>query len=424
MRRIVPISIALALAGTTLVAGSAASTSAAPAGAAKAKKVPTPYGLVAASFGTRVIGGAVPADSSELSYQALSCTNKAGIDKRNYAAQVDLGTLGVARGVSSRTWTTKKNGVVSSWAEHSVARVNLANSSLGSLDINGVSSTSRAYHDAKGFHSQTSSKIASITFTPTGGKPVGLAIPTVGRPVTVPGLLRLSIGASDEKAHANGARAVASALDIRIFPLETKVIIAQTKAEISNGIKSGVFLGSASGAKASVLGSLVGVGANPLEYMPCRGTQGKPLFKEVAGVEIGGLLDVSGLYAGMQGSQNNKRANAVGAAHVAKIDIGSGAVVINGIRAVARVTRVGNKITRSTEGTRIVEVLVDGTPYTLPLEDLDLPGLVELQENVVEQTPAGLRITALRIKLLDGSAAVIDLGNVSVGIKGVGKRRR
>jgi hypothetical protein len=175
--------------------------------------------------------------------------------------------------------------------------------------------------------------------------------------------------------------------------------------------------------KANVLGSLVGVGANPQEFMPCRGTQGKPRVKEIAGVKIGGLLEISGLYAGMQGSQTNKRANGIGAAHVAKIDIGGGNLVITGIHAVAEVTRVGNKITRSTEGTKILEIMVDGEPYTLPIEDLDLPGLVELEENVIENTRYGLRITALRIKLLDGSAAVIDLGNVSVGIKGAGRRR-
>jgi hypothetical protein len=421
-RRFMPISIALALAGSTLVASSASSSSAV-VESAQAKRLATPFGLVAASFGTRVIGGAVPVESSELSYEALSCTNKAGIDRRNYAAQVDLGALGTARGVSSRTWTTKTNGVVSSWAEHSVARVNLFHNSLGSLDINGVSSLSRAYHDSTGFHAQTSSEIASITFTPTNGTPVGIKIPTIGRPITVPGLLRISLGASDKKAHANGAQAVAAALDIGVLPLGTKVIIAQTKATISNGIKSGVFVGNASGVKANVLGSLVGVGANPQEFMPCRGTQGKPLVKEIAGVKIGGLLEISGLYAGMQGNQTNKRANGVGAAHVAKIDIGGGRLVITGIHAVAEVTRVGNKITRSTDGTKILEIMVDGEPYTLPIEDLDLPGLVELEENVVENTRYGLRITALRIKLLDGSAAVIDLGNVSVGIKGAGKRR-
>ncbi len=422
MRRFIPITIALALAGTTLVAGSASTASTA-AAAAQAKLVRTPFAMTANSYGTRVIGGAVPADSSQTAYQSLSCTNKAGFNKNNYVAQVDLGSVGTAHGVKSRTWTTKVGGVVSSWAEHSVARVNLFNSSFGSLDINGVASTTRAWHDTKGFHTSTKSHVLSITYTPKGGKPAGLTIPTVGKPITIPGLLRLSIGAKDEKKNADGAQAVASAIDIRVFPLDTKVIIAQTKATIGSGIKSGIFVGSAVGAQAKVLGSLVGVGATPLEFMPCRGTEGQPLVKETAAVNIAPLLDVSGLYAGVQGEQTNRKASALEAAGVATVDIGDGQLIVNGIRAVASVTRVGNKITRSSEGTHVIEIIANGESHPLLDEGFEIPGLAKLEGNIVENTRYGMKVVALRITLLDGSLAVIDLGSVNVGIKGAGRRR-
>jgi hypothetical protein len=421
MRRFIPVSIALALAGSTLVAGSTSTSSASEA--AQAKLVRTPFALTANSFGTRVIGGAVPVDSSQTAYQSLSCTNKAGINKNNYVAQVDLGSLGTAHGVKSRTWTTKSGGVVSSWAEHSVARITLFNSSFGSLDINGVASTARAYHDASGFHTATTSKIASITYTPKNGKPVGLTIPTVGKPITVPGLLRLSIGASDKRQNADGAQAVAAALDLRVFPLDTKLIVAQTKATIGSGIKSGVFQGTAIGAQAKVLGNLVGVGAAPIEYMPCRGTEGKPLVKETAGVDIAPLLDVDGLYAGVQSAQTNRKASALETAGVATVNLGNGQLIVNGIRAVASVTRVGNKLTRSSEGTHVIEVIVNGESHPLLDQGLEIPGLAKLEGNIVENTRYGLKVVALRITLLDGSLAVIDLGTVNVGIKGSGLKR-
>ena len=81
MRRIIPISIALALAGTTFVAG-AASTSNASEASPQAKPVRTDYAMTANSYGTRVIGGALPVGSSQTGYQSLSCTNKAAISKR------------------------------------------------------------------------------------------------------------------------------------------------------------------------------------------------------------------------------------------------------------------------------------------------------------------------------------------------------
>jgi hypothetical protein len=417
MRRIIPITIALALAGTTLVAGSASTSNAAEL--AGKKKVETDFGMTATSYGTRVIGGPLPVDSSQTASMSLSCTNKSGINKRNYVATADLKPLTV-RGVTSRTWTEKTGGVVSSYASHDVAHLNLFSGNLGSLDINGLSSQARAFHDSSGFHAQISSKIASITYTPKGGKPVGLTIPTIGKPLTIPGLLRLSIGVGRKIATAHGAEAVTSVIDLRLFPKtpnEVKAIVGQTKATIGDGIKSGLFYGRAVGLQANVLGNLVTVGQTPVQFMPCKGTEGKPVVKDVAGISIAGLLEVSGLHAGVQGAQNSKKGTATAAAHVATVNIGDGTLVINGIVGVASVTRNGKEVTRSTAGTKVLEVVLNGTPTTIPLEQIDLPGLVELEENVVKQTSNGLEVVALRIHLLDGSLAVIDLGTAIVGIK-------
>lgn len=423
MRRFIPITVALAVAGTTLVAGSATTSSASQS--AQAKRVPTDYALTATSYGTRVIGGPLPVDSSQTASQSLSCTNKAGINKSNHIAAVELSPIGL-QGVDSRTWTEKKGGIVSSYASHDVAHLNLADGAFGSLDINGLSSEARAYHDKKGFHAAIKSKIASITFTPTDGDPIGLTIPTIGKPVTVPGLLRLSIGVGRKVVTADGAEAVTSVLDLRLFPAtanEVKVIVGQVKATIGGGIKSGVFIGNAVGAQATVLGNLVDVGKTPLQVMPCRGTQGKPMLKQVAGVNIPGLLEVTGLYAGVQGAQNKKKAVGTEAAHVAQVNLGNGAVIINGIRGVATVTRNGNKISRSSAGTRVVEVILNGSPTEILGDGLEIPGLAKLETKIVENTKNGMNVVALRITLLDGSLAVIDLGAVRLGIKGTGKKR-
>jgi hypothetical protein len=426
MRRIIPISIALALAGTTLVAGSASTSNAAEAAAKAKKPARTDFALSAASYGTRVIGGPLPVESSETGSISLSCTNKAPLANRNYVAEVALPGLGTLSGVSSRVWTTKVGSTVSSYSSHDVAHINIFNNSLGRLDINGLSSEARAYHDTKGYHASIKSKIASITFTPKGGKPVGLTIPTIGKPLTIPGLLRLSIGVGRKPVTSSGAEAVTSVLDLRVFPgtaNEVKAIVGQTKATIGGGIKSGIFAGMAVGVQANVLGDLVTVGRTPLQFMPCAGTAGKPILKQVAGVDLGGLLKVSGLYAGVQGAQNNKKSTAMGAAHIAQVDIGGGTLVINGIRGVATVTRDGNKVTRSTEGTKVLEILFNGESVELLGNGLEIPGVAKLQSKVVTQTNNGIKVVALRVSLLDGSLAVIDLGTAVVGIKSAGKKK-
>ncbi len=361
MRRIIPISIALALAGTTLVSGAASNASQ----LAAKKPVETDFGMTATSYGTRVIGGAVPVDSSQTASQSLSCTNKAGINKRNHIAEVTLDGLGVLQGVTSRTWTTKVGNTVSSYASHDVAHLNLFNSSLGSLDINGLHSQARAWHDSKGFHSSIESKIASITFTPTGGEPMGLDIPTIGKPILLPGHppalhrrrshpeQRPRCRGGDQRArHPSASPAAARTRSRRSSARPRPPSVTASRAACSTAAPS---------APRQPCSATWSRSVRPrCSSCPARAPKGKPVSKEVASVNIPPLLEVGAAHAGVLGASNNKKSTATAAAYVAKVDIGDGALVINGIKGVATVTRVGGKLTRSSEGTVVLEVLVDG----------------------------------------------------------------
>ncbi len=382
-RRFIPISVALAVAGTTLVAGAAASSGAPEA--AKARKVKTEFGLSAVAIGTRVIGGSVPLTSDQTGAQTLSCTNAAGLHKRNYVAQADVPGLGVVRGVSSRTWTTKRGGIVSSFASHSLARVTIEGA-LGSLDIDGVSSLARAWHDKRGFHGANRTKIASVKLRPAGGGPgLNLTVPTPGRPLTVPGLARISVGVGKNIVNRGGAEARTSVLDIRVFPSDTKALVGQAKAFITNGIKSGVFSGLALGVRGTAVSDVVGLGATPLVHMPCRGTRGKVRLERVAGVDLPGALSVSGLAAGVFGTQNKRRAIGQELSRIAQVDLGDGRLVVNGITALGRVTRTAKgTYTRSSAGTGVAEIVVDGEPRNLlPNRTIEIPGLVKIENSIV-----------------------------------------
>ncbi len=422
-RRCIPVSVALALAGTALVAGSTATSSAAGA-AAKPARVKTEFGLTAVAIGTRVIGGEVPLTSDQTGAQTLSCTNLAGRDRRNFVASADVPGLGQVRGVSSRTWTTKKGAAVSSYAAHSLAKVTIAGAP-GTLEIDGISSLARAWHDRRGFHASHSTRIASVTLRPAGAGPgVTLPVPTPGRPLTVPGIARISVGVGDDIVNRGGAEARTSVLDIRVFPTETKALVGQAKALISSGIKSGVFAGSALGLRGTAVSDVVGLGATPLVHMPCQGTRGKVRLDRVAGVDLPGLR-VSGLAAGVFGTQNRKRAIAQELARVAQVDLGDGRLVINGITALGRVTRTKQgTYSRSSAGTGVAEIVVDGEPRNVvPGRTIEIPGLVKIENSIVKQKRRGITVVALRLTLLDGTGAVIELGVVDLSIRGSGLRR-
>ena len=159
------------------------------------------------------------------------------------------------------------------------------------------------------------------------------------------------------------------------------------------------------------------VGRNPLSLMPCQGTDGKVVKRALADVDVdlGGGLHArrAELQAAGQALRQTGRSTAWERGSIAGIDLGDGALTIDGIVAKATVSRTAaGKLTRSTEGTSLGRITVDGQVITPPeLPAIDLPaGIAKIEPNVVERKRHGLKVVALRITLLDGAGAVIDLG--------------
>ena len=88
--------------------------------------------------------------------------------------------------------------------------------------------------------------------------------------------------------------------------------------------------------------------------------------------------------------------------------------------------RRGRLVRRDTAGTIPGVLTFQGQTYTLPLGEApelppELAALVSIQTGVTDLSDnRGLRVTALRITLLDGTAAgtVVNLGNAKATIRG------
>ena len=381
----------------------------------------TAFAYKSATYGSRVKGGAIPASSGTTSYQAIGCTNAAGVDKTNVVASVEIPGLGTAKGVSTRNWTERRNGVYSSYSSHDIAKIVIGESSFGELAIKGLSSFSRAYHDASGFHAQTKTEVASLIFTPSGGSPQVLAIPTPGSPIVIPGLLEIGIGSEKRKVSGSMAKARADVLDVKLVPTNTQVRVAHTGAKLARGVKRGLFAGFAAATQVTALSDLVKSGPRPQIRMQCQGTLGKEQGTDVAAVDLSPLAVVGAASTRQLGKQRPGKAQGYEIARVASIDLGDGALVITGIQGRANVTRTRDGVTADTDGTKFLTATVNGTEYSFPeLDGLSIPGLVEIETGVVEEFKSGIEVTAVRLTLLDGSGAVIDLGHAKLLIAGTG----
>lgn len=389
----------------------------------------TSFAFKSSGFGTRLIGGQVPAGSSTTGYlpagssttgyQVIGCTNQAGRSRIGDVAEATLPGLGTATGIKTRVWTTKRHGVVASHSRHSIAEIVLARSGLGKLTLDAVTSTATAYHDAGGFHGATTTRLGGLSFVPPIGPAQTFPLPTPDEPVTIPGLATIYAGRHATHHSRTGASADAFALRVDVIPTGTSVRVAHSHAELASGFTGGIFRGSSAATHVVTAGGdIVRSGPNPLSVMPCQGTYGRTREKSLARVDLGGQLIVKGASSLVRGSQGDRRARGTSRAEVARVDLDGGQLVIGGIVGKVSVSRHGHHLKRSTSGTLLGSVTVAGQRQTFPKTGvLEIPGVARLERAVVHRTHSGISVIGLRVTLLDGSGAVVDLAEARLKVR-------
>jgi hypothetical protein len=377
----------------------------------------TTFAFHGSGFGTRVIGGQVPAGSGTTAYQSISCTNQAGKDRTNDVADATVPGLGMVSGARTRVWTTRKNGVVATHARHSIAQLTLASSGVGSLTLDAIRSDAKAFHDASGFHAKTSTTIGDISFTPPAGPAQTFPAPTPDQPIAIPGLATIYLGKSTTSHNQDGASADAFALRVDVVASGSSVMVAHSHADLDGNLTSGIFSGHSNATRVvQALSDIAHSGPNPLTLMPCVGTGGVTRTKSLADLNLGGQLVVTGLSSSERGSQTSG-AHGFEQAKIAQIDLGGGQLVVNAIVGRANVRRTADGWVRNAKGTRIGSITAGGQTQTFPPTDvIEIPGVAKLERHVVTKTTDGIKVVALRITLLDGTGAVINLGEAKLRI--------
>jgi hypothetical protein len=361
-------------------------------------------------YSTRVSGGSLHVGSGRTAFAVLGCTNKAGINKTNSEADLNPADILDVKAASTRVWTTSRNGTVASNARNSILKVRLGGLATG-LVINGITSKTRAYHNARGFHASARTTIASI-------KLLGIdqTLPTRGNPVTIAGFT-IALGRMSTTHGRNGANAQAEALRITLPVTNQKVYLAHSRASITGGVKYGLFSGNAYGTKVNLLNGTLKSGPTPLIVMPCQGTHGVRHTRSIVSADPLTRVHAKALSVSQSASSTRRSATAYEQAHIARVNLGH-QLVIKGINAKAMVTRDNSGLHRSARGTSVARVLLAGNRLTIPANGvLRVRGIALLETKLVKNTKSGLSVTAVRVTLLDRRAAVINLAVAKVGIR-------
>lgn len=421
MKRTAPL-VALVALGTGLALGGPASAlghGTTPHSHAHSTRVhATHYALSGSGYGSRIVGGQVPAGSGTTAYQVIGCTVDAGLSRSNDVTQVAVPGLGTLQGLKTRVWTTRHGGAVTAHARHKVASLVLASTPVGTLSVTGIVSVATAFHDTKGFHTATTTDLGAITLTPVVGPAQTFPAPTPGTPLTLPGVATLIAGASTTRSTADSAYADAWALKVNVLLTGTQVKLAHARARIAGGVDFGLFHGHSDASRVTAVGGVLQSGPNPLTVMPCQGTGNAVRSAALAHLDLPGVLVIRGLKSRERGTQTQEGAHGYERARVGRINLGAGQLVVNAIVGKASVTRTrDHRAVVSAKGTTVGTVTADGQVLTFPKTGpLEIPGVARLQRHLVHKTGSGIKVTALRITLLDGTGAVIDLGEAQLRV--------
>lgn len=410
-----------AAAGPLGVAAGPAASAAAPAAAREKRR--TPYAFSAGGFGSQVVGGDLPVNSGKTAFTRLNCTNLAGLNRSNFVAEVAVpdspfSLAGVDTNLRTRAKGRGPTATYSSTSTQKIADLKLVDTPLGGVSISGL--TSKAVTSVKRgrFSVSTDINIAGITLTPPIGPPQPIDIPAPNETIEIPGVAAISLGKPVERIGRTRASAFASALQVRTLfgANRTTLTVANAKTAIERGVEDGVFSGFSAGVEAGALGDIVKVGRNPLRIMPCAGTAGELQQTELVDLDLAGQLVVEAARAEQRTQRRRGVASGFERGSVARINLGDGALVVDGIVGKAAVSRKGAKVVRKASG-GVGSVTVNGEATSFPETDvIEIEGLASIEQSVVKRYKTGLQVIGLQITLLDGSGAVIDLGKARMKI--------
>lgn len=428
----------LILRGASVAVAAAVVATSAPL--AQAATVSTPYGSSGSGYGLHVAAGVLPLASGDLAKVNSGCTNKAGINVKNSVASTVLpGNLGTIGAMSTRSWTSKSGSTVNRYTRTNIASVNITSPAthLSLLKIEGITSIAHVWHNSSGFHYGTS--VSAVSVKGPGGL---TTLPTPTKPITIPGVVTLSMNSMNRAKDANHAFARMNGLTLQLLPgsaKETDLILAQSRAEIQNGVRTGVFQGNGYATQASVLGGTLTSNGQPEVYMPCIGTGGKVETRSLANAPLNNLglpLSTSDATSAQMGAQYTKNGTKVARGFerswIADVNLANGALAIRGLQAQANVTRSGrylNTVSANSNGTKTASITINGTPVSgldaLNGKTISLPaGLATIRTGVRQklysgESLVGMKVTALQISLLDSSSStktVVNLGNAQLRI--------
>lgn len=227
--------------------------------------------------------------------------------------------------------------------------------------------------------------------------------------IDVAGLASITINDETLVTNSSGTSARGSALTVTVLETGAVAEIGFASATVNGGAPAGLVGGQAYGSSAKVGGTVT---SSPLARVtaPCLGTGGKERVNSVASFDLGaGLGTVGGVRNTVVGT-TSPTPTQTSTSEIADVSLLGGTVVIEGVDVEAKAWRDSRGRINTSAETDVLSVKVAGIEIDLPELDggtVGLPGVGTLTVGETKKTGDGIRVTGLRLSLLNGTADVV-----------------
>jgi hypothetical protein len=374
-----------------------------------------------ATFGTVI-------NSGRTAYQTL-CTTRSGVTKSNHTAAATRPSLGTI-GAQTTTVQSKKSGSTeSSITTASTAATNLLPGLLpgGIIQASTIVSKSTVSHNSSGYH-------AVGTTTLVGLKVMGIArdnTPAKNTTIQLPGFGKLvlneqstSTSFGDHTMGVNGLRLVLTAGNAAGLPAG-QVVISRASSSLHSPTHNRAF-GEAYGTRVQVGGLLSSGPTAARVYLPCGGSNGATRTNGVTSTNSQAGAVTTGAAASTAKSTDTATAttSTTTSGITGGINFLAGIVTADSATAKAATTRKGTTVTRSSSGTTITNLRINGTPVTIPSganRTINIAGVGTLYLHRVITESSGLHVYALQLVLSTAQGtlpggAVLSVGSAQSGV--------
>lgn len=406
------------MATTALTAGGLAATTTSASGAEPSgDRASKRFNFISSAYGTRVFkrnGELV--ESGRTAWSFIACTSKTGKTKREHLVKAKLpgGQLKIGA-ITTKAKTRKIKRGVKSVAVTKVGDIVLDAGGIGSLKIEGLKGKSKTTYRNGKYHQKGSVDILGITAS-LGGIELSIPFDTddidPGTEFRIPGLAKLRFLDTRGKVKNDEAHNNSVALAIKILtdgPLEGQTVrVGSARTKLEEIKRHGKLGGYGEAARASLLDGVIKSGRIGHQPMPCAGTDGKWKRSPVAGLKLPDLPIRIGAASGQARGVlvPGRRPVSHTRARIAELKL-TNALKIGAVESWAKVVKKGKRY-KKTSGVNVVRVQAGGENWTKEInrairkqKSIRIPGIAKITANVVRKHRKSIKVTALKIKLLD-----------------------